>query len=70
MMRRAGKVAILMRDDLMEGLLQGLALTLPEGATKLMLHADLVEYLNESLGFESAAKAWALSLRTERRRLQ
>ena len=51
-MRRAGKYAILMKEDLTEGLLSGIALSLPEGATKLMLHADLVEYLNEGLGFD------------------
>ena len=50
-MRRAGKFAILMHEDLTEGLLEGTALNLPEGATKLMLHADLVEYLNDALGF-------------------
>ena len=52
-MRRSGKFAIFMKDDRTEDLLSGITLDLPEGTTKLMLHADLVEYLNEALGFEA-----------------
>ena len=53
-MRQAGEYAILMKDELIEGLLEGRVLDLPPGTTKLMLHATLVEYLDQSLGFETA----------------
>jgi hypothetical protein len=50
-MIRAGNVLVLTYDDIVEGMLEGACLTIPEGARRLMIKADAVEQLNADLGF-------------------
>ena len=50
-MIRAGHFAVLTYDEIIEELLSGAVLSIPEGTTRLMLKADAMERLNDDLGF-------------------
>ena len=44
-------VLVLAYDDIVEGMLSGVTLTIPEGCKRLMIKADAIERLNADLGF-------------------
>jgi hypothetical protein len=51
---RCGNVLVLNYDDVVEGLLDGAMLSIPEGATRLMLKCDARDRLNVDLGYSDA----------------
>ena len=53
-MIRCGKTLVLNYDDVVEGLLNGAVLSIPEGSKELMIKCDAVERLNADLGFTDA----------------
>ncbi len=52
-----GNVLVLTYDDIVEGLLSGTVLTLPQGTKRLMLIQDAINTLNANLGLEDAEEA-------------